>query len=401
MSGNTSITSSSSDEKNCVIPLITQNKTLPRWQDAAAGASAGAFSKTITAPIERIKLLVQLQHSLDKPKSLKQPSSASASSAITSATTTAISKTKPPPIVSSSQSTMTAWQVASSIYKSEGLLSFWRGNLPSVVRVSGTAAINFTMMNYYRDAAVRPLLNTFEPFLLTKQNRTTAELERRRKNVTSLVAGGMAGGTATTLLYPLEFLRTRLAADLAKGHETGTYKYRGMSHALASILQTDGIRGLFQGYGIALVGGIFYRVMFLGGYDVLKSETERSNQEKVRLLQQQQFYKQNSESSASSTIPASDPAALTWGQRLVIAQTVSLTAGTISYPLDSVRRRLMMQAGKPQSERKYRHSMHCIRLVLQQEGLRGFFLGIGPNILRSVSGALLLVAYDAFKQSII
>lgn len=315
-------------------------KTIPSWRDAAAGASAGAFSRTVTAPIERVKLLLQLQHSLettvsDRPKS--------------------------------------AWQVAISIYQNEGFLSFWRGNLPSVMRVSGSAAINFTMMNYYKEAAVRPFLNSQ---FLTNTQLGPDQLERRRKNVTSLMSGGLAGATSTTILYPIEFLRTRLAADLAKGKHTRNYQFQGLGHTFSTILKSDGVLGFYQGYGIALFGGIFYRILFLGGYDVLKSETERRNQQE------------------------SVEGSLSLGQRIGIAQVISLGAGTLSYPLDSVRRRLMMQAGKPRAERRYRHSIDCIRQVAQYEGMRGFFLGLGPNILRSVSGALLLVAYDAFREGL-
>ena len=352
---------------------ITKSATrpVPSWRDVAAGASAGAFSRTVTAPIERIKLLIQLQHSLDKPESILKKGGVQPSLLSTTSTRTATNTS--------------AWQVAASIYEHEGLLSFWRGNLPSVLRVSGTAAINFTMMNYYKEAAVRPLLQSQYLFFGTA-TKSPEQMERRRKNITSLVAGGMAGGTATTLLYPIEFLRTRLAADVARGKQTGTYKFQGMGHALRTIVRSDGIRGLFQGYGIALFGGIFYRVLFLGGYDVLKSEAERANQLQSRR--------------DNGTGNDTDSPGLTWGQRFGIAQTVSLTAGTISYPLDSVRRRLMMQAGKPHTERTYRNSIQCIRLVFANEGIRGFFLGIGPNVLRSVSGALLLVAYVAFKVAI-
>jgi solute carrier family 25 (adenine nucleotide translocator) protein 4/5/6/31 len=228
------------------------------------------------------------------------------------------------------------------------------------------------MMNYYKQVAVRPFLSTR---FLSSKHLPPEQLERRRKNLTSLVAGGMAGGTATTLLYPVEFLRTRLAADLARGEKTGSYKFKGMRHAFTTILKSDGPTGLYQGYGIALFGGIYYRILFLGGYDVLKSEWELRNEHKGK-------------------------PGLAWGERLAIAQTISLSAGALSYPLDSVRRRLMMQAGQPYEGRKYRNSIHCIRLVLAQEGVRGFFLGMGPNILRSVSGALLLVAYDMFKEGL-
>ena len=57
----------------------------------------------------------------------------------------------------------------------------------------------------------------------------------------------------------------------------------------------------------------------------------------------------------------------------------------------------MMQAGQPAVDRLYRNSLHCIRRVWSAEGLRGFYLGLGPNILRSVGGALLLVSYDRIR----
>jgi len=363
---------SSSSVKDDTTPTQLQaNKkktATPSWRDVAAGAGAGAFSRTVTAPLERIKLIIQLQHSIQttSPNQKKQPS-------------------------------LRAWQLTKSVYQNEGLLSFWRGNLPSCMRVSGTAAINFAMMNYYKEVAVEPLVH--KSVLLYPIQLDKEQFERKCRNLTSFVAGGMAGGTSTTLLYPIEFLRTRLTADLQKGKKTGSYKYKGMTHAFTSILKSDGIAGFFQGYGIALFGGIFYRVLFLGGYDVCKSEMERSNQLLKQQKQQHQTTTMES-SSFSSSSSESSPSTLTWTQRIFTAQIVSLTAGTMSYPLDSVRRRLMMQAGIPQEQRLYRNSIHCIASVFQQEGMKGFFLGLGPNILRSVSGALLLVAYDVLKASL-
>ena len=60
----------------------------------------------------------------------------------------------------------------------------------------------------------------------------------------------------------------------------------------------------------------------------------------------------------------------------------------------------MMQAGQPIDERLYRNSIDCFRKVFVNEGMRGFFLGIGPNIIRSFGGAVLLVGYDVFKGMI-
>lgn len=257
-----------------------------------------------------------------------------------------------------------------AVYNEQGLLAFWRGNLPMVLRVSGTAAINFTCMDYYKRVAVAPF---FEEHLIQRHSTTTEQLERRRRLTTSFVAGGLAGGTSTTVLYPFEFLRTRLAMDVGKADNRF---YSGMIDVCKRILRSDGLVGFYQGYGIALFGGVFYRVLFLGGYEALKFEL---------LLRK------------SGNAGKKD---LTWAERFGCAQTISLTAGTLSYPLDSVRRRMMMQAGLPRSERLYRHSLHCIATVWKQEGPRGFYLGLGPNIVRSVGGAVLLVGYDAIRAAL-
>lgn len=119
---------------------------------------------------------------------------------------------------------------------------------------------------------------------------------------------------------------------------------------------------------MAVTGGVVYRILLLGGYDAIKTE----------LI----LFKQG------------EP--LSWWDRILVAQCISLTAGTISYPFDSVRRRMMMQAGS--ATRKYRNSLHCIQDILQTEGWKSFYRGIGSNIVRSVSGALLLVGYDSIRS---
>ena len=160
-----------------------------------------------------------------------------------------------------------------------------------------------------------------------------------------------------------------------------------MGHVVMDIVRSDGIRGLYQGYGIALTGGIFYRVLYLGGYDALKKE----------IAWQREHGKDNDGSSPASPSTSTTSQAMTWTERFLAAQTISLSAGTLSYPFDSVRRRMMMQAGMPTAQRPYRNSIDCIASVYGKEGLRGFYLGLGPNIVRSVGGALMLVAYDAVR----
>ena len=80
-----------------------------------------------------------------------------------------------------------------------------------------------------------------------------------------------------------------------------------------------------------------------------------------------------------------------------MAQIVNMLASTAHYPLDSIRRRLMMQSNKPAAEKVYHSAWHCMKVIYRTEGVRGFYLGLGTNYIRSVGGALLLVSYDFFK----
>jgi hypothetical protein len=56
----------------------------------------------------------------------------------------------------------------------------------------------------------------------------------------------------------------------------------------------------------------------------------------------------------------------------------------------------MMQAGKSMEEKQYRNWWDCTRQIYSREGARGFFHGLGPNLAKTVGGAMLLVAYDSF-----
>jgi len=57
-----------------------------------------------------------------------------------------------------------------------------------------------------------------------------------------------------------------------------------------------------------------------------------------------------------------------------------------------------MEAGKKEHEQKYRNTIHCFRRIWAEEGYRGFYLGLGMNLVRCIGSALVLVSYDEFKK---
>ncbi len=78
-----------------------------------------------------------------------------------------------------------------------------------------------------------------------------------------------------------------------------------------------------------------------------------------------------------------------------VAQVITISAGTFSYPLDTVRRRLMMQSGM--KEKTYSGTIDCFSKIAQKEGLKAFYKGNLSNVIRSTGGALVLVFYDKIQ----
>jgi solute carrier family 25 (adenine nucleotide translocator) protein 4/5/6/31 len=75
----------------------------------------------------------------------------------------------------------------------------------------------------------------------------------------------------------------------------------------------------------------------------------------------------------------------------LLGWTVTTGAGIASYPLDTIRRRMMMTSGEAV---KYKSSLDAGRQIIAAEGVKSLFKGAGANILRGVAGAGVLSIYD-------
>merc|ERR1712223_1319649 len=274
---------------------------------------AAAVSKTAAAPIERVKLLVQNQSEMLKQGILDKPYSG---------------------VVDCTMRTM----------KSEGIGSFWRGNLANVLRYFPTQALN----SAFKD--------TIKAIFKTSKDAPTY-----MKFGTNILSGGFAGSLSLTFVYSLDYARTRLAND-AKG-KGGERQFNGLIDVYAKTLKSDGIQGLYRGFTISCVGIFIYRGMYFGLYDSLKPILLGDNPSVVL-----SFF-------------------LGWG--------VTITSGLMSYPIDTIRRRMMMTSG---SGTKYKGSIDCGVQILKNEGFMSMMKGAGANVLRGVAGAGVLAGFDAFQK---
>ncbi|THU45134.1 hypothetical protein C4D60_Mb02t14670 [Musa balbisiana] len=73
---------------------------------------------------------------------------------------------------------------------------------------------------------------------------------------------------------------------------------------------------------------------------------------------------------------------------------ITIGAGLASYPIDTVRRRMMMTSGEAV---KYRSSLDAFSQIIKNEGVKSLFKGAGANILRAVAGAGVLAGYDKLQ----
>lgn len=181
----------------------------------------------------------------------------------------------------------------------------------------------------------------------------------------NFAAGASAGCTTLVIIYPLDIAHTRLAADLGK---SDSRQFRGIHHFLSTIHKKDGIRGIYRGLPASLQGMIVHRGLYFGGFDTAKEYV--MSEESVRELP-------------------------LW-KRWVMAQAVTTTAGFVSYPLDTVRRRMMMQSGM--DEPTYGSTLDCWRKIYRKEGIKSFYRGAVSNMFRSTGAAAILVLYDEVKK---
>ena len=86
----------------------------------------------------------------------------------------------------------------------------------------------------------------------------------------NMASGGAAGATSLMFVYPLDFARTRLAADVGKG-KGGEREFNGLVDCLSKIFKSDGAPGLYRGFGISVIGIIAYRASYFGLFDTGKA----------------------------------------------------------------------------------------------------------------------------------
>merc|ERR1711981_1553120 len=189
--------------------------------DFLAGGVSGAIAKTCTAPIERVKLIIQTQDANPLIMSGEIPRYTGIMNCFT------------------------------RVGAEQGIAAFWRGNFVNILRYFPTQAFNFAFKDTIKGwfPKYSPKTNFWAFFGV------------------NMASGGLAGAGSLCIVYPLDYARTRLASDVGSGKT----QFNGLFDCIKKTVKGGGFGALYNGLGVSIVGIIPYRGVYFGLFDTLSA----------------------------------------------------------------------------------------------------------------------------------
>ncbi|KAL7259097.1 hypothetical protein ACSBR1_005072 [Camellia fascicularis] len=287
-----------------------------------AGGVAGGLSRTAVAPLERLKILLQVQN----PYNIKYNGTV---------------------------------QGLKYIWRTEGFRGLFKGNGTNCARIVPNSAVKF--------------------FSYEQASKGILALYRQQTGN----AGACAGIIAMSATYPMDMVRGRLTVQTEKS----PYQYRGMFHALSTVLREEGPRALYKGWLPSVIGVIPYVGLNFAVYESLKDW----------LIKSRPFgLVEDTELSVTT--------------RLACGAVAGTVGQTVAYPLDVIRRRMQMVGwsnaasvvtgdGRSKVPLEYTGMIDAFRKTVRHEGFRALYKGLVPNSVKVVpSIAIAFVTYEQVKD---
>lgn len=207
-----------------------------------------------------------------------------------------------------------------NVVKKEGFRYLWKGNGVNCMRAFPQFAINYALFQYSRDNIVNNVV--------------------KNDTIKNFLAGGLSGVCSMMCIYPLETVRTRLSLQMCNSHYTTPY----------NALKQIPIRQLYGGLSVSLLG--------FGPFSALNFSFFH-------------FYKDlftNLDINSTSN-------------KLLSGGLSGVSAVTLTYPTDLVRKRLQMQ-GFDASVPKYTGIIDCVRKLHSIGGYKELYRGLIPTYIR-------------------
>lgn len=261
-----------------------------------------------------------------------------------------------PPVTSTTASRSTnTFSTFTSIIRNEGITALWKGNLPAEGLYLSYGAVQFL--------AYRMTTQLLQPSLSKSEKASVT---------TTFISGSVAGTLATTITYPLDLLRTRLATSTHRSTVLSRNRIVSPSHPTLSstikrIYSVEGPYGFFRGLSAGLAQIVPYMGLFFTFYETLKARL-----------------------SLVHTLPLQG-----FGSAHAIAGvTASVGSKTLVFPLDTIRKRMQVMRSE-QKRQKNMNIMEITRDIVRKQGWRALYRGLGVGLVKAApTGAITVWTYE-------
>lgn len=237
----------------------------------------------------------------------------------------------------------------------------WRGTLPSALRTGFGSALYFTSLN-----ALRQTIAQANPPLVLANTSTSSKSSSalpKLSNTANLATGAVARVAAGFVMMPVTVLKVRYESDY--------YAYRSLLGAGRDIVRTEGVRGLFAGFGATAARDAPYAGLYVLLYEQLK-----------RRLASMTTTSTNADGTPLAGVSSSSI-------NFVSGASAAGLATAITNPFDAVKTRLQLMPAK------YGNMVRAVRLMIHEDGVRSLFNGLGLRMARkALSSALAWTVYE-------
>ena len=332
--------SSTTKDDNLQQSRRQDSRSMEALKQLFCGGMAGSAAKTVTAPLSRLTILYQV-HPMVTTKEDRPRYSMSIRGGIT------------------------------KIIERGGFMSLWKGN--------GTSCLHrfpFSAINFYCYEGVLDLLKGSHR--MPEEDEDSEFNTKEVSTLSRLIAGAVAGTTACVACYPLDLVRTRLTTQL-----DGQESYRGITDAFAKITRHEGLGGLYSGLGPTLMVAVPNFSISWVVYGSLKEYA----------LEDDLFYNLRK-------VDSTGEPKLGFILTLLCGACSGTMSTLVTFPFDTVRRRMQIQ-GQHLAPGDRMTGIQMIRQLLKNDGLKGFYRGIRPEVLKVIPMVTtMFTTYEWLKEKL-
>jgi len=256
----------------------------------------GMISRTATAPLERLKVMYQNKTNIK----------------------------------------ISYYNYIPKLIKKEGYLSFFNGNGINCIRVVPESAIRYSVFDY---------------------SKKYFEEKGMNKNLNYFISGSVSGITASSIVYPLETVRTKITA------QSNNNMYLNYLDCIKKSYYKNGIQGFYKGNVLYTLGMIPYQGTNFLTYEYLKHNYENTHT-----------------------------------NLLLFGSIAGFTSISCSYPFEIIKRRMQLsgELGNP----TYRNTFHCLHHMFSQNGFRAFYAGLIPQYIKLIpANCIFFYTIEVFKSA--